>query len=442
MTSEPLHSKPRWVAAFRALRHRNYRLFFVGQGISLIGTWMQQISEVWLAYRLTHSAWALGVTGFASQIPTFLCAPFMGAWVDRADKRKLIIWAQALAMVQAFALAALVLTNRITYPQLLVLSFFSGIIDALEIPSRQSFVIEMVGDPTDLSNAIALNSSLVNVARLLGPSVAGLLIAAVGEGWCFFINGVSYIAVIISLVKMNVPKHAVTHEHGSLLKELHEGFQYAAGSPPIAHILLLLACVSLMGSSYSILIPIFATAVLHGGSHTLGFLMGGSGFGALTGALYLAMRKNILGLTRVIVRGVLFFGTALFIFSFSHVFWLSWLAMCFAGFGMMSGTASMNTMLQTIADPDKRGRVMSFFTMAFIGMAPLGNLMGGSLAQHFNAPWTVRGAGLLCLGAAGIFALRIPHLREHIRPIYRRLGILPEVAQALQTTSATIKPRG
>ncbi len=430
------------IATFRALRHRNYRIFFVGQGLSLLGTWIQQTGEVWLAYRLTHSAMALGVVGFASQIPTFLLAAFAGPWIDRANKHRLVTIAQVLSMAQAFAMAALVLTHLITYPLLILLSVISGMIDALEIPSRQSFVIEMVEDQKDLGNAIALNSSLVNAARLLGPAVAGLLIAAVGEGWCFFINGVSYIAVIVSLLVMRLPARESKPPRTDVWDAFQEGFSYAARSVPIVTLLGSLAIVSLLGSSYSVLIPIFATQILHGGPHTLGFLMAASGMGALSGALYLASRSTVRGLGRVVGIGMTFFGTGLVIFSFSRWFWLSWAAMLAAGFGMMIGTASINTMLQTIVEPDKRGRVMSFFTMAFIGMSPMGSFIGGALASRIGAPASVRIAGSLCLVAALSYFRYLPKLREHIRPIYTQLGIIPEVAAGLQAVSTGIKPRG
>jgi len=427
---------------FRALRHRNYRLFFIGQGLSLTGTWIQQTGEVWLAYRLTHSALALGVVGFASQIPTFLLAAFAGAWIDQANKHRLVLIAQILAMGQAFALAALVLTHRITYHLLILLALFSGAIDALEIPSRQSFVIEMVDDPADLPNSIALNSSLVNAARLIGPAVAGLLIAAVGEGWCFFINGVSYLAIIISLLSMRLRRVEHPQIRTDLWKAFREGLAYVSGSVPIITLLTSLAIVSLFGSSYTVLIPIFAAQVLHGGPHTLGFLMAASGLGALMGALYLASRRTVLGLGRVIGAGMTLFGTGLVMFSFSRWFWMSWAMMLAAGFGMMIGTASINTVLQTIVEPDKRGRVMSFFTTAFIGMAPLGNFGGGAVASLIGAPGSVRMAGALCLAAALWYFRYLPTLRQYIRPLYQELGILPEVAKGLQAAATTVKPRG
>jgi len=440
---------PSFPFVFRALRHRNYRLFFIGQGLSLIGTWIQQTGEVWLAYRLTHSALALGVVGFASQIPTFFLSVFAGPWIDRANKHRLVTIAQMLAMGQAFALAALVISHHITYHLLILLALISGAIDALEIPSRQSFVIDMVDDPADLGNSIALNSSLVNAARLVGPAAAGLLIAVVGEGWCFFINGVSYLAVILSLLSMRLKTASRQSSQADLWRAFQEGFAYVSGSVPIVILLSALAVISLFGSSYSVLIPIFAAQVLHGNSHTLGFLMSASGLGAMTGALFLASRKTVLGIGRIIGTGMSLFGVGLAAFSCSRWFWLSWAMMLVAGLGMMIGTASINTMLQTIVEPDKRGRVMAFFTMAFIGMSPLGNFIGGALASRIGAPETVRLAGMMCLAAALVYIRNLPTLRAHIRPIYKELGILPadrqvipEVAAGLQAASTTIKPRG
>ncbi len=368
-------------------------------------------------------------------------AAFAGTWIDRANKHSLVTIAQVFAMGQAFTLAALVLTHHITYHLLIALSLISGVIDALEIPSRQSFVIEMVDDPADLANSIALNSSLVNAARLIGPAVAGLLIAAVGEGWCFFINGVSYLAIIVSLIAMRLRPVIRKPPQSDLWESFKEGFSYATGSVPIVTLLSSLAVISLFGSSYTVLIPIFAAQILHGGAHTLGFLMAASGMGAMIGALFLASRKSVIGLGRIIGTGMALFGTGLVAFSLSHWFWLSWFMMLIGGFGMMTATASINTMLQTIVEPDKRGRVMAFFTTAFIGMAPLGNFSGGAIASRIGAPQSVCIAGAACLVAALCYVRYLPTLRDHIRPIYRQLGIVPEVAAGLQAVSTTVKPR-
>jgi MFS family permease len=421
---------------FRALRHRNFRLYFFGQGISLVGTWMQQIGEVWLAYRLTNSAFYLGVVGFASQIPIFLLAPVAGVWADRVNRHRLLILTQTLEMIQAFALAALTLTHHITLSGLIILSVLGGIIDAFDIPTRQSFVIHMVEQRADLANAIALNSSLVNAARLAGPSIAGLLIAAVGEGWCFMINGVSFFAVLFSLLVMRVHLASDPRQPLSVRTQLWQGWTYILRFQPIAILLTMLAALSLITSGNSVLIPIFATRVLRGGPHTLGFLMAGSGLGALVAALALAARRTVLGLGRWIGVSAGLLAGALFAFSWSSVFWVSWLAIGVAGFAMMSSTASINTVLQTIVDEDKRGRVMSFFATAFIGMAPIGNLVSGWVADHFGAPATVRALSLICAISTAIFFIMLPRLRRFVRPVYIKLGILPEVATGLRAASS------
>ncbi len=426
---------------FRALRHRNYRIFFAGQGLSLLGTWIQQTAEVWLAYRLTHSALALGIVGFAGQIPTFLLASLAGAWVDRSNKRRLVIIAQFLEMAQGFALAILVLTHHITYHWLILLSVFGGIFDALEIPSRQSFVYDMVDDHTDLANAIALNSSLVNMARLVGPAIAGLLIGAVGEGWCFFLNACSYLGIITSLLFLRIKPVPKPLQTADLIDTFRQGIAYVARSVPIRTLLATLTMISLMSACYSVLIPVFAVKVLHGGAHTLGFLMTASGLGAVIAALRLASRPTVIGLGSAIAFGIFVLGAALIVFSFSYWFLLSWLIMAVAGFGMMTSTASINTILQTIVDADKRGRVMSFFTTAFIGMAPLGNIAGGWIADYVGAPIAVRFAGIATLIVAVFYWRFLPRLRGHIRPIYHELGILSEMASGIQVTSS-VKPRG
>src|SRR5580698_8262388 len=309
--------------AWRALRHRNFRLFFSGQSISLIGTWMTRIATAWLVYRLTHSALLLGTVSFVGQIPTFLLAPLAGVLIDRIDRRQVLVWTQALAMVQSLALAWLTLTHRINIPEVLALSVFQGAINAFDMPARQSFMVQMVEDRADLSNAIAINSSMVNLARLVGPSLAGLVIAATNEGWCFLIDGVSYIAVILSLLMMRVPADAVKRVAASMLDQLKEGWTYVSNFAPIRTILLLFALISLMGMPFVVLMPVFAAQVLHGGAHTLGFLMGALGVGALTSALSLVLRKSVRGLLKMIPIAAAVYGTGLVGFGFSNLLWLS-----------------------------------------------------------------------------------------------------------------------
>jgi MFS family permease len=411
--------------AWRALRHRNFRLFFGGQSISLIGTWMTRIATAWLVYRLTGSAWLLGIVGFAGQIPTFLLAPFAGVWVDRLNRRHVLVVTQTLAMVQSLALAALTLSHRITIAEILGLSIFQGMINAFDMPGRQAFMVQMIEDRQDLGNAIALNSSMVNMARLVGPSLAGLVIAGFGEGYCFLIDGISYLAVILSLLMMRLPKFVASSKIVPMIAQLKEGWTYVSEFAPVRTILLLFAVVSLMGMPFTVLMPIFAVKILHGGPHTLGFLMGAVGIGALGAAISLAMRKSVLGLGRIIAMSAAIFGASLIAFGMSRLLWLSLVLMVITGFGMMLGMAASNTIIQTIVPEDKRGRVMSYYTMAFVGMAPFGSLLAGGLAHLVGAPVTLMVTGAFCILGAGWFTRRLPNIRLHIRPIYRDMGILP-----------------
>jgi MFS family permease len=417
--------------AWRALRHRNFRLFFGGQSISLIGTWMTRLATSWLVYRLTGSAFLLGIVGFSGQIPTFLLAPFAGVWVDRLNRRHVLIVTQALAMLQSFALAFLTLTKHITIHEIILLSAMQGMINAFDMPGRQAFLVEMVEDRQDLGNAIALNSSMVNMARLVGPSLAGMVIAVSGEGSCFLIDGISYLAVIGSLFAMRLKPAAVKRVATSMLVQLREGWDYVAGFAPIRTILTLFATVSLMGWPFTILMPIFASKILKGGAHTLGFLMGAVGVGALISAMSLAIRKNVLGLGRMIYISTAVFGVSLIFFGMSRNIWISLVMMLFCGFGMMQQMAASNTIIQTIVDEDKRGRVMSFYTVAFVGMAPFGSLLAGAMAHAVGAPRTVMLSGACCIAGAIWFATRLKSIRKLIRPIYVNLGILPGPVNAV-----------
>ena len=426
--------------SLRALEHRNFQLFFGGQSISLIGTWMQRIALGWLVYHMTNSPFLLGVVGFAGQIPTFLLAPFAGVFADRWNRHRILIVTQSLAMVQALVLSLLVLTGTVVIWHIMVLSIFLGTINAFDTPARQSFLVEMVEKKEDLSNAIALNSSMVNVARLLGPSLAGILISVVGEGLCFLLNGVSYLAVIAALLAMKIKKREAKHQASKVWAGLREGFAYAFGFSPIGAVLLLLALMSFMGMPYTILMPVFARDVLHGGPHTLGFLMGASGVGALGGALYLASRKSVLGLGRLISVATALFGIGLVAFSHSRLLALSIPLMFITGFGMIVEMAASNTVLQTIVEDDKRGRIMSFFTMAFMGMTPFGSLFAGFLASRIGAPNTLLIGGLACLAGAAAFALKLPALREVARPVYVKMGIIPEVVSGIQSATELTMP--
>ncbi len=425
MATAEEYKKNSFSHAWRALRHRNFRLFFSGQSISLIGTWMTRVATSWLVYRLTGSALLLGFVGFMGQIPTFLLAPFAGVWVDRLDRRKVLLWTQALAGVQSLALAGLTLSKRITIHEILVLSAFQGLINAFDMPGRQAFLLQMVEDRQDLGNAIAINSSMVNLARLLGPSLAGLVIGALGEGYCFLIDGLSYLAVIASLAFMQVKPVSALRATTSMAAQLKEGWAYVSGFAPVRTILLLFAVVSLMGMPFVVLMPVFASQVLHGGPHTLGLLVGASGVGALVSAIQLALRKSVLGLGRMIPIAAASFGVGLILFGLSRTLWFSLLMMLLVGFGMMQGMAASNTIIQTLVPEDRRGRVMSYYTMAFVGMAPFGSLLAGGLAHWLGAPHTVIITGSVVILGALWFATRLRAIRVEVRPIYQALGILP-----------------
>jgi MFS family permease len=424
----------------RALQSRNYRLYFSGQGVSLIGTWIQTIALSWLVYTLTHSAFLLGLVGFSAQIATFILVPFAGVVADRVNRHRMLVATQSLFAAQALVLGYLVLAEMIAVWHIVLLSALLGIINAFDMPTRQAFVVEMIERREDLPNAIALNSSMFNGARLVGPAIAGILIAAVGEGVCFLINAGSYLAVIAALLAMRVVPRSPRGERHRVWHELREGFAFTFGFAPIRSIILLLAVVSIAGMPYATLMPIFAAQVLHGGAGTLGFLSGATGVGALVGAIALASRKSVLGLGRWIPVACAGFGAALIGFSFSRWLPLSLLLLAVAGLGMITHMASSNTILQTIVDDTRRGRVMSFYTMAFIGMAPFGSLAGGALASRIGAPDTVTLGGALCLVGAAAFARKLPELRRLVRPIYRERGIIPEVATAVQVaTDAAVR---
>jgi MFS family permease len=428
-------TRTRFAHAFRALRHRNFRLFAGGQFVSLIGTWMQTVALGWLVYRLTRSPFLLGLAGFLGQIPTLFFAPLAGVWADRWDRHRMVLGTQVLFMAQALALAALVLSGRATIAGILALSLLGGFVTAVDVPARQSFMIEMVGDREDLPNAIALNSSVFNVARLVGPSVAGVLLGFMSEGAVFLLNGVSYVAVIAALLAIRVaPRERRGGPSPPVWAHLTEGVRYAASFAPARAVLLLLAFVGFVAAPYAVLMPMFATDVLHGGSNTLGFLVASIGLGALGGALYLARRRSVRGLGTVIAWAAAAFGGALLALAAVRREGLACLVLAISGFGMMAHMAASNTVLQTLVDHDKRGRVMSLYAVAMMGTTPLGSLLAGALAGRIGAPLTVALGGGASLVAAALFARALPALRAEVRPIYVRLGIIPEVAAALEAS--------
>ena len=394
--------------AWSALRHRNFKLFFAGQGISLIGTWMTRVATAWLVYRLTRSALLLGVVSFAGQIVCFALGPFAGVWVERLDRRKLLLWTQSVASAQSLAMAALTLAHRINLGEIIALATLQGVINAFDMPGRQSFLVQMVEDRNDLSNAIAINSSMASGARLVGPAIAGLVVAAVGEGWCFLIDGVSYFAVIASLVAMRIKPQEVRRHASTMLEQMREGWTYVRAVRPIRTMLVLFSLLGLMGSPWMVLLPVFAAQVLHGGADTLGWLTGAAGIGAVLSALSLAARKSVAGLPRMVQIAGFMLGGALILFGLSHTLWLSLALLVLGGFGMMQFVAACNTIIQSVVEEDKRARVMSYYTMAFFGAAPFGSLFAGALAHRIGAPETVILTGAFCLAGALWFTLELP----------------------------------
>jgi len=415
----------------RALGYRNFRLFFGGQIISLVGTWMQNVAQAWLVYRMTGSSALLGAVGFAGQIPVFLLAPLGGIVADRYSRRHIVIATQTASMLLAFAMAAITLTGTVRIWEVFVLAALLGVTNSFDIPARQSFIVEMVGK-RDLMNAIALNSSMFNASRVLGPAVAGILVASIGEGWCFFVNGVSFLAVIAGLLLMNVERREPAVLLASPLSQIVEGFRFVIHNPPIHTILILLGIVSVTGMPYTVLMPIFADRILHGGAKALGELSSVAGVGALAGALLLASRKDVRGLGRWVAMAALGFGLSLVAFAASRELWLSAAILIPTGFFIMLQMGSSNTLIQSMVPDALRGRVMSVYSMMFMGMAPIGSLIAGAAAARFGAPATVAAAGVVCMAAAAVFWLRLPKIRVGAR----RLIVAQEMAAGIPPQEA------
>jgi MFS family permease len=411
----------RFKNVFRALRHRNFRLFFIGQGISLIGTWTQQVALSWLVFSLTGSTVLLGTVAFCSQIPMLLLGPFAGVAADRFDRKKLLLWTQGLAMVQAFVLAGLVITGMIRPWEIIALSFVIGTINAFDIPIRQSFVMAMVDDREDLGNAIALSSALFNGARLIGPSVAGILISAFGESICFLINGISFVPVLAALQAVKVVEKQGGGRQGRVWGEFREAVVYARRFEPLLAILLMLAVFGLAGSPYMVLLPAFAKNVLHGGAYAYGFLMSSSGLGAICGTLYLASRRSARGLIKAIPAAMAVFGTAVAAFSLCHTLLPCLLFIFLGGFSMMIQIASSNTIIQTVVEEDKRGRIMSLYAMSLMGVMPFASLLAGSAAEKIGVRNTLLAGAALCILGAAYFAGRLPRLGKMLLPVFSRI---------------------
>jgi MFS family permease len=407
----------------RALHHRNYRLFFAGQSVSLVGSWVTRVATSWLVYRLTGSELLLGITGFAAQIPMLILAPFAGVLADRWNRHRILVVTQVLSALQSLVLAVLALSGKIA------LQLVQGVITSFDTPARQAFVVEMVEDRADLPNAIALNSSMFNASRIIGPSVGGIIIAAVGEGWCFMIDAISYVAVILSLLAMRLPARPPRVEHARIVDELRSGVGYVFGFAPVRELLLNVALIGTMGMPYAVLMPVFASKVLHGGPHTLGLLMTASGVGALLGTVYLASRHTVVGLGKVIVGATMMLSAGLIVFSFSHTLAVSLAVLPFVGAGVMLQAASANTILQTIVDEHLRGRVMAFYSVAVMGTMPIGSLVAGILADRIGAPRTILIGAVICIIGGVWFAFRRPLLAQLVRPIYVERGILPPIEE-------------
>ena len=410
---------------FSSLHSRNYRLYFTGQGVSLIGTWMQNIALSWLVYRLSGSVFLLGLVGFTTHIPSFIVSPFAGVITDRFNRLKIMKLAQVFFMLHALTMAILVLTNTIEIWHIITLSIVFGIINAFDTPARQSLVIDLIDNPKDLGNAIALNSAIFNAGRLVGPAIAGITIAVVGEGICFLLNALSFVAVIAALMQIKIPVKQISIHPGNFKKSFTEGFHYTFHSMPIRTLITMLAILSLIGLPVVVLLPAYAKEILHGSADTLGYLMAALGAGALCGALYMASRKTVLGLGRIISLSIGVYGLALALASFSQVTWVSMTIFFFTGLTMVLSLSSINTMLQTIADEDKRGRVMSFYAMALMGTTPIGNLLSGTLASGIGIPYTLLISGTITVLSAAWLWLNLKSLRKYVRPIYINKGILP-----------------
>jgi MFS family permease len=407
----------------RALRHRNFQLFFGGQMISLTGTWMQNIAQDWLVYRLTGSSLLLGLVAFMNLIPVLILAPVAGIVADRLNRHRTVILTQALSMLLGLTLAILTLSGLIRVWEILVLTTLLGMVIAFDIPARQAFLMDMVGRE-DLFNAIALNSSMFNAARIIGPAFAGLLVAWIGEGWCFFANGVSYLGVIGGLLMMRLPPQTSHLPAGSAFEHIVEGFRFARHTAPVRSLLLMVGMVSLVAMPYTVLMPIFAASVLHGGARGLGLLMGATGLGALLGSLTLASKRNVRGLGRWVWTAGVVFGGSLILFSISRSFWVSVALLVPTGFGMMVQMGATNTLLQVMSPDRLRGRVMALYSMMFIGMAPIGALLGGAVASTIGAPWTVAIGGSTCLAGGILFARRLPKIRGEARALIQAQGML------------------
>ena len=412
--------------SLRALSHRNYRLFFAGQGLSVLGIWVQQVAMMWLVYRLTDSPFWLGATAFAGQIPLLILAPLGGVWSDRFDRRRLLIIAQGIAFVQALVLAVLDYAEVIEVWHVLAMALALGCVMAIETPVRQSFTKEMVPSVGDLPSAIALNGVIQNGGRMIGPTVAGLLILTAGEAFCFLANALSKIAVVWALIALRLPASPAPSRAAPVLQGFRDGLAYCRESVVVRTLLPVLAVIAFMATPYQPLMPVFADKVFGGGPQTLGWLLGAAGFGGCAGLLTLASRPDVRGLSRWIVAGAAATGVSLAVFAESTSLALSLAAIAVTGFSLILCAMSVATIFQTIVPDHMRGRVMGFFTMVFLGLHPVGSLAAGALADRIGAAHTLALGGACCVLAAIWLARRLGRLRAAIRPIYVQLGIIQE----------------
>lgn len=412
---------------FQALQHRNYRLFFFGQAVSLIGLWMTRMATQWLVYRLTDSAWMLGVVGFCQLAPAFVLSPLAGTLIDRWNRHTVLLITQIASMIVSLMLAALALTGVIEVWHILLLCAAEGAVRGFGIPARQAIIAKLVNGPENIPNAIALNSTVFNSARLIGPALGGIAVAAVGEGLCFLIDGLSYIAVVASLLAMRMPPAPAPRKPSPVLREMREGFAHTFGYAPYRALLTTVGCIVLLGGAPQMaLMSEFAKQVLRGDATTLGVLMSATGAGALLGAIYLATRRSVRGLGNVIAGSAIVMGAMLIVFSATRNIYLAATVLTIVGFTMMTIMAGCNTIMQTLVDEDKRGRVMALFVMTFTGAAPIGQLLSGAVAEQIGTPWTLAIGGSACVLAGLNFARMLPTIRAIARPIYIERGIIAE----------------
>jgi MFS family permease len=412
------------IPALRAFRSKSFRIFYAGQGLALLGNWMQSVAMSWLVYRVTGSALLLGVTAGAQQLPVLFLSPIAGVWADRVNRRRLLMLIQSLAFIQAVTLAVLTFAGAVRVPHLIGLALLLGIITSFETPTRQAFLLELIEHREDLPNAIALQSMLFQSTRFVGPSVAGLMLAALGEAWCFLSNALCYLAIIGTYAAVRVRPRGPAQDEVEWWRQLASGFAYAFGYTGTRRLLLLLMTVGFFTAPWQSLMPIFAAETFSGDSRTFGFLIGAVGLGAVAGTFALAARSSVRGLGRILAATTVAAGAALIGFSLSGTLWLSLVFLAVFGAGLVVTAASINTILQTLAEEDKRARIISLYVMCFLGFAPIGNFAAGALAEAIGVHWTLFSCGVVVATAGCVFALRRKSWAQAVRPVYLKQGII------------------